>query len=403
MTKADSLRGDDLAVWMALLVSGVGVVMSQTQASGWATTALISLAIAALVVAQMLSRRARALHAVRQAARMAEIDRNVRQYDDLCGALASGSREQFERLREALTRSQDIVAGAAANLRESNGRSTLREMAEELLALATDEEQARRRGEVEQFAVRTQEALSGFVRTVETLSESSAAIGQRFDGVRGKLEQVRGLIGQVNQINRQTELLALNAAIEAARAGEAGRGFAVVADEVRKLAQRTEAFSTEISALLGDVHGAISEAGEAVAASASTDISSARESEERAAQLWQQMSEINRHAAEQAERINRLSATIHDAVMQGMVSMQFEDMVSQLLAKVGEQTELMARYVHGVFDAHRDLEQRDGIARVEKRNEVLSRLLTDAREAARSITLQSGPRGTMSSGEVELF
>jgi methyl-accepting chemotaxis protein len=388
---------------MALVVSVGGAVLSATRSSGWATTVLITLAIASLVIAQVLSRRARARHAARQAARMAEIDRNVRQYDDLCGALAGGSREQFERLREALTRSQDIVAGAAANLRESNGRSTLREMVEELLALATDEEQARRRSEIEQFALRTQDALSGFVRTVETLSEGSAAIGQRFDGVRNKLEQVRGLIGQVNQINRQTELLALNAAIEAARAGEAGRGFAVVADEVRKLAQRTETFSTEISALLGDVHGAISEAGEAVAASASTDIGSARESEERAAQLWQQMSDINRHATEQAERINRLSSTIHEAVMQGMVSMQFEDMVSQLLAKVSEQTELMARYVNGVFDAHRDREQRDGIARVEKRNEVLSRLLTDAREAARSMTLQSGPRGTMSTGEVELF
>ena len=403
MTKTGSLRGDDLAVWMALVVSAGGAVLSVNGSSGWATTALITLAIASLVIAQVLSRRARARHAARQVARMAEIDRNVRQYDDLCGALAGGSREQFERLREALSRSRDIVAGAAANLRESNGRSTLREMVEELLALATDEEQARRRSEIEQFALRTQEALSGFVRTVETLSEGSAAIGQRFDGVRNKLEQVRGLIGQVNQINRQTELLALNAAIEAARAGEAGRGFAVVADEVRKLAQRTESFSTEISALLGDVHGAISEAGEAVAASASTDISSARESEERAAQLWQQMSDINRHATEQAERINRLSSTIHEAVMQGMVSMQFEDMVSQLLAKVSEQTELMARYVNGVFDAHRDREQRDGIARVEKRNEVLSRLLTDAREAARSMTLQSGPRGTMSAGEVELF
>lgn len=403
MTKTGSLRGDDLAVWLALAVSAGGAVLSVTRPSGWATTALIALAVSCLVVAQILSRRARARHAARQAARMAEIDRNVRQYDDLCGALAGGSQEQFERLREALTRSQEIVAGAAANLRESNGRSNLREMVEELLALATDEEQARRRSEVEQFALRTQEALSGFVRTVETLSEGSAAIGQRFDGVRNKLEQVRGLIGQVNQINRQTELLALNAAIEAARAGEAGRGFAVVADEVRKLAQRTETFSTEISALLGDVHGAISEAGEAVAASASTDIGSARESEERAAQLWQQMSDINRHATEQAERINRLSSTIHEAVMQGMVSMQFEDMVSQLLAKVSEQTELMARYVNGVFDAHRDREQRDGIARVEKRNEVLSRLLADAREAARSMTLQSGPRGTMSTGEVELF
>lgn len=403
MGKTCAARCDDIAVWGALACTAVAGILALYEEPGMVVAAVAGLSVGLLVLSQMLGRRARATFAIRQAERMAGIDRNVRQYDDLCAALASGSREQFERVRDTLSRSQDIVADAAAGLRETNGRSRLRDMAEELLVLATDETHARRRQEVAVFAEGTRSALAGFVRTVEALSEGSVAISARFEGVRSKLDEVRGLIEQVNGINRQTELLALNAAIEAARAGEAGRGFAVVADEVRKLAQRTEQFSDEIGALLGEVHGAIAEAGEAVAASASTDLGAARESEVQAAKLWQQMDDLNRNAADQAARINQLSGAIHEAVLQGMVSMQFEDMVSQLLVKVSEQTDLMARYVNGVFDAHRDREERDGIARIEKRNTALARLIEDAREAARTIRLDDSPRGAMNGGEIELF
>lgn len=403
MGKTCAARCDDIAVWGALACTAVAGILALYEEPGMVVAAVAGLSVGLLVLSQMLGRRARATFAIRQAERMAGIDRNVRQYDDLCAALASGSREQFERVRDTLSRSRDIVADAAAGLRETNGRSRLRDMAEELLVLATDETHARRRQEVAVFAEGTRSALAGFVRTVEALSEGSVAISARFEGVRSKLDEVRGLIEQVNGINRQTELLALNAAIEAARAGEAGRGFAVVADEVRKLAQRTEQFSDEIGALLGEVHGAIAEAGEAVAASASTDLGAARESEVQAAKLWQQMDDLNRNAADQAARINQLSGAIHEAVLQGMVSMQFEDMVSQLLVKVSEQTDLMARYVNGVFDAHRDREERDGIARIEKRNTALARLIEDAREAARTIRLDDSPRGAMNGGEIELF
>ncbi len=89
--------------------------------------------------------------------------------------------------------------------------------------------------------------------------------------------------------------------------------------------------------------------------------------------------------------------------MQNIVSMQFEDMVSQLLAKVREQTELMARYVNGVFDAHRDREERDGMERVVRRNATLSQLIEEAEQATRSLNLGAVAQNSMTIGEVELF
>ena len=398
-----AVRGDDVAAWIGLSACTGGAGLGMLQVAGWWTHGLLGLAIVSLIVSQILSRRARAFHAARQAARMGEIDVNVRKYDDLCAALADGSQQQFKRLQGSLEQTQSIVSSAAANMRETTGQTKLRTMAEQLVMLATDEEQARRRSEMQNFAQSAHVALGDFVATAEALSTGSRQIAERFDGVCAKLDEVRGLIGQVNDINRQTELLALNAAIEAARAGEAGRGFAVVADEVRKLAQRTERFSTEIGTLLGDVNGAILEAGHVVQKSAGTDIGSARQSEAQAAQLWRRISDFNRQAGEQAGHVSQLSSAIHEAVMESIVSMQFEDMVSQLLSKVREQTELMAHYVNGVFDAHRDRDQQDGLSRVAQRNATLAQLLQHAEQATQALNLGAVTQTAMTTGDVELF
>ena len=105
------------------------------------------------------------------------------------------------------------------------------------------EENAKGAQETVEISNQASEALSvGNAR----LQELKVAIGE----INNCSEQIRTIIGTIEDIANQTNLLSLNASIEAARAGEAGKGFAVVADQVKSLAEQSKEAAGETAKLI---------------------------------------------------------------------------------------------------------------------------------------------------------
>ncbi|MBL4666809.1 MAG: hypothetical protein JKY04_05480, partial [Sneathiella sp.] len=71
--------------------------------------------------------------------------------------------------------------------------------------------------------------LSSMIAKIIETSKHGVEVVYALDDVTKDVVKVEALIGQIESINKRTNMLALNARIEAARAGSAGQGFAVVA------------------------------------------------------------------------------------------------------------------------------------------------------------------------------
>jgi methyl-accepting chemotaxis protein len=113
-----------------------------------------------------------------------------------------------------------------------------------------------------------QQKLNSIADSIQFASADQSDMSEKLMQLNKEAEEIKNVLGVINDIAEQTNLLALNAAIEAARAGEHGRGFAVVADEVRKLADRTQKALSEINATINVVVQAVGDSSEMMTESA---------------------------------------------------------------------------------------------------------------------------------------
>lgn len=138
----------------------------------------------------------------------------------------------------------------------SSKGATMQTQLEESLAMM--EETQQQISHTHETLSSSQSKLSFLVGNIEQTAQKEIELSQRLIQLSGQTNDVRNILGVIDDIANQTNLLALNAAIEAARAGEHGRGFAVVADEVRKLAERTQKSLGEINVTINVIVQAIS-------------------------------------------------------------------------------------------------------------------------------------------------
>ena len=199
--------------------------------------------------------------------------------------------------------------------------------------------------EFEQFASKTSETLRQFVDSVIENSRLAMSLVEMTDKITSQMREVRGRLSDIEGIAKQTNLLALNAAIEAARAGEAGRGFAVVADEVRDLSGRTNHFSKQIRDALGSMQLTIEATEQAINQMAAKDMTFALTSKGDVEQAMAGIDALNHRTGETIGQLNTIASEVEVAVNQAIVSLQFQDMVTQLLDHVLRRLEVLDEVV----------------------------------------------------------
>ena len=253
-----------------------------------------------------------------------------------------------------------------------------------------------------QFSEQATQILDGFVENILDVSKNSMALVDQLDDMVDKTSMVGVMLGDIKEINDQTNLLALNAAIEAARAGDAGRGFAVVADEVRKLSRKTNVFSDQIRRVIADIQHSMQDTSGIAEAMATKDLNIALNSKHNFSEMMVEVNSFNKTMAMRLGQVDKITNGISEKVAKAVTSLQFEDMVTQIVShidqRIGSLDVLVSVLQSGIVTKQVDCHGThcDWLAH-------LKSLLAEARTAFGQSEKRAVTQHNLAVGDIELF
>ena len=207
---------------------------------------------------------------------------------------------------------------------------------------------------------RSRDKLSNLVDRMAQSTQMRENLKHQVAELVSHTDDLKNMANSVENIASQTNLLALNAAIEAARAGEMGRGFAVVADEVRELSIQSGKAGEQIVKMVNTVNEAMKLTLLSAEQASIQDEAAETEARDAINIVLKELHDVTGGLAESSSMLKDVSIGIVKEINDILVSLQFQDRVSQILVHVVDSlhqfSDVMAdkqkQRVQGIFEKY---------------------------------------------------
>jgi methyl-accepting chemotaxis protein len=114
------------------------------------------------------------------------------------------------------------------------------------------------------------------------------------------------------------------------------------------------------------------------------------------------MLSLTEKARAHSRHITEVTEKMHRMTQDGVLAMQFEDIVTQMITRISQKTQIVSAYLHAFLSLHNDQEQADGLQRFKKRSERLVALLVESHSQLDAVS-PIGQKGNAGADSVELF
>jgi methyl-accepting chemotaxis protein len=406
-------RIDDFLIWISVAASlGMGIWSIAVAPLPGYSFLIIAGLLGASIISGMGERNS---WKSRQQAHMAQLNDVMAEYHVLSNEAMAHAEMQFTSLENDMLEAQEIIrtsvnklSGSLTGLesQSSNQRLILRSLIDEMLQMTGSEETAsREQTGLQRFFDETNSLIAEFVSKMGQLRTTSQGVATSFEQMQSQVSNINTTLNDISGITKQTDLLALNAAIEAARAGEAGRGFAVVADEVRNLAARTGEFNIDIRKGLADILTSLQDVRTRVADAANIDMSIAEKSQGTLQEMGAELMDMTEKARIHSRNITAVTEKMANLTQEGVMAMQFEDIVTQLITRISQRTVNVGEYMHAFLNLHNDQSQVDGLQRFQYRSQKLIQLLVNSHVSSDALKSTGAGKNLLGKGDgdIELF
>jgi len=273
------------------------------------------------------------------------VDRSVSELTMMIADMSALVGDQSSQIQGSLAQIKTVVNDATTKLNQSFTGLNQKSQEQSGLVKGIIADEGGDQFSVRVFVGETDELLQEFIGQLIATSENGVKMAHTIDDISKHMDKAFSLLDDVSKIADQTNLLALNAAIEAARAGEAGRGFAVVADEVRSLSRNSNEFSLKIRSVVQEARTDIEQARGIINTMASQDMTDTMKAKARVDDMLGGVQKYDEMVNDELSKVSVVTEDISQSVGLAVLSLQFDDVVTQVVGYSQEHTKRLTALV----------------------------------------------------------